>query len=50
MNIEDELEIVEGAVYKMEKEKGNIIKSSFLTNNIIYAFSDSNWVALIHTT
>ncbi|CAD8212021.1 unnamed protein product [Paramecium pentaurelia] len=50
MNIEDELEIVEGAVYKMQKEKGNIIKSSFLTNNIIYAFSDSNWVALIHTT
>ncbi|CAD8211422.1 unnamed protein product [Paramecium octaurelia] len=50
MNIEDELEIVEGAVYKLEKEKGNIIKSSFLTNNIIYTFSDSNWVALIHTT
>ncbi|CAD8126409.1 unnamed protein product [Paramecium sonneborni] len=50
MNIEEELEIVEGAVYKMEKTQGNIIKSSFLTNNIIYIFSDSNWVALIHTT
>ena len=34
----------------MEREKGSILRSSFLTNNIIYTFSDAGWVALIHTT
>ncbi|KAM3139411.1 hypothetical protein pb186bvf_008436 [Paramecium bursaria] len=49
LSIENELEIVEGAVFVHDRSN-SIIKSSFLTNNIIYVVQNQDTISFIHTT